>query len=363
MRDSSSQRQGRWRRKHSNQTKSGGESSSRTLEWERFEFGHSPKGDDRFYNNGRPTAIETSGGDGDQEGQDLEALERLEAEADAEARRCLDAGFRAWEGLDPKLVSRALSALRPYVGDDRVNRIESVLSKRTRHARFLFENPGNPSNVWACLRTLDSFGIQHVDVVVQSQRYKGRAALSQKRGMRTAMGSARWLTIRNHPTTADGVRALREVENCRIYASDVNTDASDIRDVDWGNGVGADRNDNDDVDVFDDDRPICIVMGNEETGISDEMRDLVDGTFYLPMVGFAESFNLSVATAITLAHLSAASSSSRKSGPIRPGDLSKHQRDCLLLKGMINSLPQRRMADALLRRADVVLPSEFIQLL
>ena len=48
-------------------------------------------------------------------------------------------------------------------------------------------------------------------------------------------------------------------------------------------------------------------MGNEERGISDEMRSLADETFYLPMCGFAESFNLSVATAITLAYMKAAS--------------------------------------------------------
>ena len=54
-------------------------------------------------------------------------------------------------------------------------------------------------------------------------------------------------------------------------------------------------------------RPICIVMGNEERGISKTLRNLADETFYLPMCGFAESFNLSVATAITLAYMKAAS--------------------------------------------------------
>mmetsp|Transcript_28748 Transcript_28748/g.39540 ORF Transcript_28748/g.39540 Transcript_28748/m.39540 type:complete len:110 (+) Transcript_28748:34-363(+) len=39
-------------------------------------------------------------------------------------------------------------------------------------------------------------------------------------------------------------------------------------------------------------------MGNEENGISEEARKLVDGTFYIPMYGFAESLNLSIATAV-----------------------------------------------------------------
>lgn len=33
------------------------------------------------------------------------------------------------------------------------------------------------------------------------------------------------------------------------------------------------------------------------------MKNMSDGLFYLPMLGFAESFNLSVATSLTLAYM------------------------------------------------------------
>ena len=89
--------------------------------------------------------------------------------------------------LSPQLVQRSIDILSPYVQPRRLERIQQVLSQRTKHARFLFENPSNPSNVWACLRTLDSFGIQYVDVIVDSEEYRGKAAVNQKRGMRTAM--------------------------------------------------------------------------------------------------------------------------------------------------------------------------------
>ena len=67
-------------------------------------------------------------------------------------------------------------------------------------------------------------------------------------------------------------------------------------------------------------------MGNEERGISEEMRRLADKTFTLPMCGFAESFNLSVATSITLAHMSS-KSDGEGTGPLRPGDLDEHEKD------------------------------------
>ena len=110
-----------------------------------------------------------------------------------------------------------------------------------------------------------------------------------------------------------------------------------------------------------DDRPLCIVMGNELRGISDTMRDMVDATFTLPMVGFAESFNLSVATAITLAHLSAASGHDDKSGPLRPGDLEEDEFNALLLRGMVHSISQKRVTQALLKKEGIVLPDSMYQ--
>lgn len=275
--------------------------------------------------------------------EELQHIRDTEAVVDQKVATELNQQLEAWQMLDPDLVARATAVLTPYVRPERLERIQQVLQQRTAHVRFLFENPVNPSNVWACLRTLDAFGIQHVDVVLQSSRYKGKAALSQKRGMRTAMGSAQWLSLRNHASTADAVAWLRAHNFC-ILASDLSNQSQDVRHIDW-QAMAAKG-----------DQPICIVMGNEETGISDEMRAAADGTFFLPMAGFAESFNLSVATAICAAHLSAASDDDDKMGPIRPGDLSTHEYNCLVLKGLLNSVAQKRMAHALLKQEGIELP-------
>jgi hypothetical protein len=92
------------------------------------------------------------------------------------------------------------------------------------------------------------------------------------------------------------------------------------------------------------------------------MRELADATFFLPMLGFAESFNLSVATAITLAHLSAASSqlggNKNSKGPLRPGNLHEQEYNYLLLRGLLNSVAQKRLIPILLRRGGIELPRE-----
>ena len=307
--------------------------SQTELNWETFDFSLNPKQDHRFSNDGASIAAN--------KGLDVEE-EALEDKRHAQKLKDTN---NAYLRLDPELVAGAIKALEPWINDDRLKRVSGVLKKRTKHSKFLFENPSNPSNVWACLRTIDSFGMQNVDVIIDSGRYAGKQAISQKKGMRTAMGSAQWLTLTNHQTTTAAIEEIRD-QGFKIYASDLNPNSKDVRDIDWD----------------DDDRPICIVMGNEDRGISQEMRELADETFTLPMSGFAESFNLSVATSITLAHMSAKSydcekdPEGKRKGPLRPGDLSEHEYNCLYLKGLLNSLPQKRMADALLKQAGVELP-------
>ena len=50
--------------------------------------------------------------------------------------------------------------------------------------------------------------MQNVDLVIDSGRYAGKQALAQKRGMRTAMGSAQWLSLTNHGTTEEASKYL-----------------------------------------------------------------------------------------------------------------------------------------------------------
>jgi len=342
------------------------------LEWESFDFSDSPKWDPRFQQDGNTIHNFAGGGElNDDAIQEEARQDELLATRQREQRKTL-------HSLSPDIVQKSIAILSPYVQKERYERISDILSKRTRHTQFLFENPTNPSNVWACLRTMDSFGIQHVHIVTESSLYQGKAALLQKQGMRTAMGSAQWLTIHHYVNTEEALRTLREEHNCRILASDLNPSSIDIRDIDWnragtttGMGANGDDTTSDDNDIAESsDKPLCIVMGNELNGISDTMRELADLTFHLPMCGFAESFNLSVATAITLAHLSAASGhhnnndnnkDAAAAGPLRPGDLPEDELNGLVLRGLIHSISQKRVAQSLLKQQGIVLPDSLYQ--
>lgn len=72
----------------------------------------------------------------------------------------------------------------------------------------------------------------------------------------------------------------------QVVASDLSPSAVPISEIDWS-------------------VPSAIVLGNEDRGITNSMRNLADATFAIPMKGFAQSFNMSVACSVILAHLGA----------------------------------------------------------
>ena len=48
-------------------------------------------------------------------------------------------------------------------------------------------------------------------------------------------------------------------------------------------------------------RPTAVIMGNEHSGVGEELIQAADGELYIPMHGMIQSFNVSVAAAIILA--------------------------------------------------------------
>lgn len=68
-------------------------------------------------------------------------------------------------------VAAATACLARFCTEKRLQRLRDIVGKRTQHATFVFENTANPNNLWACLRSLDAFGIQVcmcVDVICSS---------------------------------------------------------------------------------------------------------------------------------------------------------------------------------------------------
>eukprot|EP01036_Dinobryon_divergens_P023081 gene23081-31398_t len=199
-------------------------------------------------------------------------------------------------------VFTGIEALTPFCSPERQQRIHCVANLRTDRVRFVFENPQNVNNVWAALRSLDSFGIQFVDIILPEISETCSQRKAEKRTtMNAALGSQQWLTLYEHRNTTECLKSLKK-EGYRLFATDLSAKSKLLRDFVYE----CQKNElYDDSNSTTNGGKMAIIMGNEEFGISQEARELVDDCFYIPMYGFAESLNLSIATAVVCSALDA----------------------------------------------------------
>jgi tRNA (guanosine-2'-O-)-methyltransferase len=159
---------------------------------------------------------------------------------------------------------------------DRRRRIDDVVSSRTRALAVAVEGVHDPHNSAAVIRTADAFGIQNVHVIEGGGRFLSSRKVTQ--------GAHKWVDIAVWSSAAAFAARMRS-QSTRILVADM-AGAVDVRELQV-------------------DRPTVLVFGNEAEGISDSMRAVADGAFRIPMHGFSESFNVSVAAAIALSALRA----------------------------------------------------------
>jgi tRNA (guanosine-2'-O-)-methyltransferase len=205
---------------------------------------------------------------------------------------------RVGEIPDPLVSDEILPAyphdpLQDHFAPGRVSRIEQVLALRTRNLALLIENVWDPHNIAACLRSADAFGVQDVHVVEQD----GDFELKRK----VAKGAERWLDIHRYRDTPSCLAALAE-KGYRVYASDLSATCA-LDDIDFT-------------------EPTVLAFGNEHAGATPALIEGAHGTFVLPMRGFAQSLNVSVAVALCLYH--AVRERTRRLGAL--GDLSADER-------------------------------------
>jgi len=172
------------------------------------------------------------------------------------------------------LTPAQVELLRPFVSEARQARIEAVIGQRTRTLTVVLDHLEKRHNLSAVLRTCDAFGIQDVHLVHDQPLIISRG---------TTQGAHKWLNIRRHRTTTEAIAALKAA-GYLVAASVLAPDARDIGDLDPL-------------------QPLALLMGNEKDGLSKEAVAAADVRFTLPMRGFVQSLNVSVAAALCLGFL------------------------------------------------------------
>ncbi|MCA9531937.1 MAG: RNA methyltransferase [Myxococcales bacterium] len=171
----------------------------------------------------------------------------------------------------PDAPARVIAALSPLVTPSRLRRIEAVAGARSLAVVPVLESLSDPHNGAAVLRTADAVGAQRVDVVAGPGGFLAAKGVSK--------GTHRWLDVHLHPSASACVRSLRR-DGYRVYAGVMDGEHTPRELARYA--------------------PVALVFGNERRGVSPELRALADGTFRVPMRGFVESLNISVAAAVSL---------------------------------------------------------------
>lgn len=202
--------------------------------------------------------------------------------AEQEMQHLLDAGGRPPRDADPFTFgttrlspARVVELLRPHMRERRLRRIQAAVAERTRTVVPVVEGLVNTGNVSAVMRSAEALGYQDFHVVKGSNK-------RFKHSGRTSGGAENWLDLWywEGPT---GCADFLHNAGYRIVAMHLHADTVPIREIDFTG-------------------PTALVFGNEEAGVSDAMMDEVDAACVVPLRGFTESFNVSVAAAVALYH-------------------------------------------------------------
>lgn len=168
-----------------------------------------------------------------------------------------------------------VSSLSGVITDERRARIDSVLDGRTFNVAVVAEHLCDIGNINAVMRSAESFGFLPVHILERpGQKYK--------KSERVSKGSEKWLDLYR---SQDNVGALKELKSkgYQIVATTLK-DAVPVESVDFS-------------------KPTAIILGNEKDGVSPEATELADVRAAIPMSGFTQSFNISVAASILFYHI------------------------------------------------------------
>ncbi len=162
------------------------------------------------------------------------------------------------------------------ITDKRLAKMNDVLNQRLNKLTIVLDDVHDPHNISAVLRSCEAFGIQDVHIIETTEKFVVNREITNK--------CEKWLTLHFWKNFENCANFLKQ-KNFAIYSTCFAENALPINEIPINS-------------------PIAIVVGNEHRGVQNEITDLCDGKVIIPMYGFVQSLNVSVASAIALATLS-----------------------------------------------------------
>lgn len=169
-----------------------------------------------------------------------------------------------------------LEYLETFITPERRQRFMDILELRTRYITVALEDVFQMHNSSAVIRSCEVFGIQNAHLI--------EARFGKRLDKNIALGAQQWVDSYTYSDSLNCIQKLRE-QGYRIVATTPHSKACLLHE-------------------YEVDAPIALFFGTEKEGLSEAVLEQADEAIKIPMVGFTESLNISVAAAIILEHLS-----------------------------------------------------------
>ena len=201
-------------------------------------------------------------------------------------------------GWTPESV---IETLEPLTLDERRARLWSVIRGRIGSVTVLMDAPHDPHNAAAVLRSCDGLGIPRVHLVPREEDFAV--------GRTVAKGAERWIEVVPHRSPEAALDALHAQGFTTVATHpEGNLSAEEL--------AGVPR--------------VALILGNEHDGLRDALHQGAKESVRIPMRGFVESFNVSVAAAVLLYAATRG----------RAGDLSEAEQLRFYARALVRSVPR-----------------------
>ncbi|SIS78775.1 tRNA (guanosine-2'-O-)-methyltransferase [Kaistella chaponensis] len=165
--------------------------------------------------------------------------------------------------------------LQQFLTDERLEKINHFAPESSDFVLPVIEDVFQFRNAAAIVRSVEACGFHKIIAMESEHEFNPN--------LRVTKGAETWVEVEKLPHNLD---SLREIKNrgYKILAVSPENNATMLSDYDLK-------------------EPVALVFGTEAAGVSEEILDFADETLAIPMYGFTQSFNVSVAAAISVYEL------------------------------------------------------------
>ncbi len=168
-------------------------------------------------------------------------------------------------------AQEVMTHIFPLLTPERQKKIEKVAAQRCFSIAVVLESIYDRGNISAVMRTAEGLGFSNFHLIETFEKFKEANRVTQ--------GAEKWVEIRKWKNSADFIKYAKD-NKIRICVTSLDA-VKPIHEVDFS-------------------APLALVLGNEKSGVSKEMFAAAEERVIIPMPGFVQSFNISVAGALCL---------------------------------------------------------------